>query len=195
MFDRHAATNWRSLAISFELAAAGLACCSLLSIIRSESVPLPSLPVRIAMPPGDRACGGRGGNDWVWARDAAGGIPIMGDITSLHDRFPSAESKATYMEIVRDHIAQAVDGALPWDLVTRMQIAPDVLEIRLPKWWFSGGPMIGRLYFSEPVAYPGKLVALRLKAKRPGPIGLDEQDEIALQASDLLSEFEARGFQ
>lgn len=156
---------------------------------------MPSPRVRIAVPPGVRACGDQGVHPWVWARDVAGGAPFMQDLAFLHTRFPSAEAKATYLEVVRERMALAEAGRLPWDLVTQMQIAPDVLEIRLPDWTFSGGMMHVRLYFSEPWDLPGNLVALRLKTKRPGPLGLEDQDAIALQASDLLRDFEGRGFQ
>ena len=83
---------------------------------------------------------------------------------------------------------------LPWDLVVLMSVAPDVLELKLPDWMYSGGTMHTRLYYSEPHALPGNLVALRIMTKRPGPIGLPDQDEIARASSDLLLEFEQRGF-
>ena len=51
-----------------------------------------------------------------------------------------------------------------------------------------------RLYYSEPQSIlPGHLVALRIRFKRPGPIGLDDQDEHAREASDLLLDFDRRG--
>lgn len=155
---------------------------------------MPTARVRIAVPPGSRSCGGGGPSLWAWARDSAGSAPFINDTNTLRGRFPSKESEATYMEMVRERMKLAAAGALPWDLSVQMQSAPDVLEIKMPDWTFSGGPMHVRLYYSEPWDLPGALVALRLKTKRPGPIGLTEQDRAAQEASDLLQAFSTRGF-
>ena len=89
---------------------------------------------------------------------------------------------------------RTADGKLPWEFCVQMSVAPDVLELKLPNWTFDGGKMQTRLYYSEPLALPGHVVALRLLTKRPGPIGLDEQNRHAVEASDLLLEFQTRGF-
>jgi len=93
-----------------------------------------------------------------------------------------------------EKFSMARAGEVPGDLVTQMSCAPDVLEIRLGNWWYSGGQMHTRLYFSEPFAVPGMLVALRVRFKRPGPTGLEDQDRHAREASDLLLEFHRRGY-
>lgn len=151
--------------------------------------------VSIQIPPGSRACGGQGPNTWTPARDASGTQAFMSDIEFLKTRFATGESRAVYMDYVQEYMDLAQAGGLAWDLVTQMQIAQDVLEIRLPDWYFSGGKMHVRLYFSEPRELPGHLVALRLRTKRPGPLGVEEQDGHAVEASDLLLKFRDRGFQ
>lgn len=152
-------------------------------------------PVTTEAPPGQRACGGQGGNSWVFARGSSGAQPFRIDYERLKTRFPSDESRALYIDHVREHFEWAADGQLPWDLVVQMRISPAVLEIKLPDWWFSGGKMHVRLYYSEPKTLPGHLVALRLLAKRPGPIGVSDQDGHATSASKVLSEYQVRGYQ
>lgn len=146
------------------------------------------------MPPGERSCGGVGGNTWVYARDASGAQAFLGDLENLRRKFPSEESRSMYIDHIYEHMQLATEGQLPSEAVTQLQIAPDVLEVRLPDWQFSAGRMHVRLYFSEPRDLPGHLVALRLRSKRPGPIGVEEQDGHILEASDLLLEFKDRGF-
>lgn len=150
--------------------------------------------VSIEMPPGQRSCGGIAGNIWVVAKADEGHEPFAMDLRTLKEQLPSAEAVASCMESIRHHMALAEDGRLTGDLVVPMHIAPDVLEIRLPDWWFSGGKMHLRLYFSEPRALSGHLVALRLLAKRPGRLGVGDQDRHAADASDLLLAFQNRGF-
>lgn len=71
---------------------------------------------------------------WTFARDAAGAAPFIGDLESLKRRFPSNESRSTYLDLVHERMQLAEHGELPWDLVAQMKVAPDVLEIRLPVW-------------------------------------------------------------
>lgn len=150
--------------------------------------------VSIEMPACTRACGEQGSNTWITARATDGTQAFVGDLEQLKRRLPSEESQADYLEHVRERMSLAQEGSLPWDFADQMQIAPDVLEIKMPDWMFSGGVMQGRLYYSEPRELPGYLVALRFRFKRPGPIGLQEQDGHATEASDLLLEFQQRGF-
>jgi hypothetical protein len=150
--------------------------------------------VRVQSPPGHRACGNIGANVWLPVPDADGGRPFASDIADLRDRFATPESRAVFMQTLRQVMDDAQNGRLPWDDVTHMASAPDVLEVRLPDWWFSGGKMHVRLYFSEPTDLPGTLCALRLRVKRPGPFGVDEQDTHVEQAARLLREFAARGY-
>lgn len=150
--------------------------------------------VSIEMPPGQRACGGTGSNNWTWACDERGVKPFLNDLESLKRRFPSDESRALFIEHLRQQMSLALRGKLPWEYVMQMAVAPDVLEIRMQDWWFSGGKMHVRLYYTEPRDVPGTLVALRLLCKRPGPIGLEDQDSHARSASDLLLKFQQRGY-
>lgn len=108
---------------------------------------------------------------------------------------PSDHARAGVKATIHEQMSMAQEGKLPGDLVAQMSVAPDVLEIRLPDWTYSGGKMHTRLYFSEPFALPGNLVILRLRFKRPGPLGLDQQDAHAVEASQLLYEYEQRGYQ
>ncbi|WP_139175385.1 hypothetical protein [Nocardioides lianchengensis] len=155
---------------------------------------MPSGRVRIAQPPGSRSCGGGGSSEWIYARGDSGAAPFINDLEFLKGRFPSDQSRAVFLETMRERMRLAAGAALPWDLVVLMQVAPDVLELKLPDWHYSGGMMHTRLYFTEPHDLPGHLVALRLRTKRPGPIGLEEQDVAAREASDLLLEFRERSF-
>lgn len=150
--------------------------------------------VRIDIPPGNRACNSVGPHPWVLAVDEDGTKPFSADLVDLKRRFPSDEARVAYMEMVRERMELASSGSLSPEFVDQLQIAPDVLEIRLPDWTFSGGKMHVRLYYCEPFDLPGHLVALRLKTKRPGPIGLDDQNAIAVEASRLLFRFQDRGF-
>lgn len=151
--------------------------------------------IRIASPPGSRSCGGIGGSEWIYARGTTGATPFIADLEFLKSRFPSGESRSLFMNHLRDLMRLAMQGALPWDMVVQMKIAPDVLELKLPDWHFDGGKMHVRLYFTEPHDLPANLVGLRLLTKRPGPIGLPDQDAAATSASDLLLAFQERGFQ
>lgn len=150
--------------------------------------------VSIAEPPGSRSCGGQGG-EWLPARGTSGATPWYDDLERLKRRFPSDHSRASFMAILEALMEDARLGRLPSDLVVQMTVSPDVLELKLPDWTYSGGKMHTRLYFSEPRDLPGHLVALRLQVKRPGPIGVEVQTEQALAAGDLLLEFEHRGFE
>lgn len=150
--------------------------------------------VRIDIPPGNRACNSVGPHRWLLAADDDGKKPFSQDLADLKRGFPSDEAQARYMEMVRERMDLATKGSLSPEFVDQMQIAPDVLEIRLPDWTFSSGKMHVRLYYSEPFELPGHLVALRLKSKRPGPLGLEEQDQIAVEASRLLFRFQNRRF-
>lgn len=145
-------------------------------------------------PPGGRSCGGTGGNSWAYARDAAGAMPFLADVERLRGSFPSAESSALYLAQVKEHMGWAAAGRAPSDIVKQMRSSPDVLELVLPDWIFTGGRMHVRLYYSEPHALPATLVALRLLTKRPGPIGVAEQDRQIAEASELLLAFQDRGF-
>lgn len=100
-----------------------------------------------------------------------------------------------YFEHVRQRMRAIERGDADPDWVVKMEIAPDVLELKFQDWSFSNGVMQGRLYFSEPRALPGHLVFLRLLHKRPGPIGVRAQDGHARIASDLLLACQQRGFQ
>lgn len=153
------------------------------------------LPVRIEQPPGARACNKHPHYEWLFARDQRGAAPFYEDLNFLKRRFPTEHSHDVYLEMVHKHMKLAEEGRLAEELVEKMAVAPDVLEIRMPKWMFTGGQMLVRLYFSEPVELPQTLVGLRLKTKRPGPLGLDEQTQIAEDAATLLREFRDRGFQ
>ena len=155
---------------------------------------VPVSRVRIASPPGTRSCGGNGSFEWIYARGPSGAAPFVGDLEFLRGRLPSDHARAVFLASVKERMALAAAGQLPWDLAVQMKIAPDVLELKLPDWHYSGGMMHTRLFYSEPHALPGHLVALRIRTKRPGPIGLDEQDQAAMEASDLLLDFEKRGF-
>lgn len=150
--------------------------------------------VRVQSPPGQRACGALGANAWLPVPDAGGDRPFANDIEHLRGRFTSDESRAVFMQTLRQVMDDAQQGRLPWDDVTHMASAPDVLEVRLPDWWFSGGKMHVRLYFSEPADLPGTLCALRLRVKRPGPFGVEEQDTHVDEAARLLRDFAARGY-
>lgn len=151
--------------------------------------------VRIHQPPGARACGDGSGGEWIVGRDINGASPWWADVERVKRALPSDEARALFIEELATTMGLAESGKLPWDLVGQMSVAPDVLEIRLPDWWYSGGKMHTRLYFSEPHAVPGNLVALRLRFKRPGPIGLEQQDRHITEASDLLLEFDGRGYE
>lgn len=150
--------------------------------------------VSIVVPPGTRACGGVAGNRWQAATEDDGSQPFAAHLAELKRAFPSPESRAEYVETIREWMDWAQDGRLPWDAVTQMQVAKDVLEIKLPDWIFSEGKMHVRLYFSEPRDLPGVLVALGIHTKRPGPIDLELQNQHAMDASDLLLKFQDRGF-
>lgn len=149
--------------------------------------------VRIDVPPGVRVCQGRGG-EWEFARNTEGGSPFKEDLAVLRKALPSPEAQAMRMQEVAEIMRMARDGTLPGDMVAQMACAPDVLEVRVGDWWFPGGRMLTRLYFSEPWAMPGMLVALRLRTKRPGPLGLVEQDQHAREASALLLEYHRRDY-
>lgn len=149
--------------------------------------------VRIDVPPGVRCCDGKGG-EWLYARGTSGAAPWMDDVERLKRAFPSDEARTGAIQTIAELMGMATTGTVPGDLVTLMRCAPDVMEIKLPDWWFSGGKMQTRLYFSEPWDLPGHLVALRLRFKRPVPLGVEDQTGHALEASDLLSEFAGRNF-
>ncbi|UFN44511.1 hypothetical protein [Nocardioides okcheonensis] len=96
-------------------------------------------------------------------------------------------------EELRDLMREAEQGDLtygpgPDGDVEQMQVAPDVLEMRLPNY----GGLHLRLFFSEPAALPGTLVALMLFWKRPGPVGLEDQSYSAQVASRRLDEWVRR---
>lgn len=144
--------------------------------------------VSLELPPGVRAC--ENGGTWLFCIDEHGDVPFKHDVDHLRSRFPSAEARAGYMELIRERMRLAAEGKAPSDTVVQMQIAPDVLELKMPDHYFTGGLQHVRLYFSEPRELPGQLVVLRLFVKRPGPLGVADQDGQALEASELLYHFE-----
>lgn len=79
----------------------------------------------------------------------------------------------------------AAEGA-----VGQMEVAPMILELRLTsRPGDEGVDQIVRLYFSEPEELRRCLLAVKLAAKRPGPLGLEEQNGHALEAAARLHRF------
>lgn len=147
-------------------------------------------------PRGDRACGQKGGFEWELATDDDGSKPFAADLQALLSKIPSAHARATFRQEVMWWMHLAEEGRIPQDEDhwAWMSVAPDVFEIKLPDWRFADGLMHVRIYYSEPKDLVSNLVALRLLAKRPGPIGVEDQDQHARDSSDLLLRFANRGF-
>lgn len=147
--------------------------------------------MRLAQPPGVRSC--RDGGKWEVCRNERGANYWMGEVEALKAALTEVEFALSQQEL-RQKMAAAMEGELTYGSgaefdVEQMASAPDVLEIRLDtRTGDNDQTMMIRLYFSEPEELPGRLVALMLAWKRPGPIGVDLQTKQAQVASRRLNE-------
>ena len=153
--------------------------------------------MKLAQPPGVRSC--RDGGKWAFCRNAAnGGNYVMVEIGNLENALAPADGQLIRQELLVK-MRRAEDGALDYGSgavggdVELMGIAPTVLELRLTSRRGDDGTLHIRLYFTEPEERDGLLLALKLAWKRPGRLGLEEQNghaQIAERRAD--EEFGAR---
>lgn len=142
--------------------------------------------MRLATPVGARSCGS--GGHWEWSRAGNGRAHVLHEFESLRRCIVSdVERNALFAEL-HDRMERAEQGLLQLDSgsggdVMQMAVAPIVLEIRLPDRHDGDGQRRHvRLYFTEADHVPVELLALKLAWKHPGAIGLEEQNEHALEA-------------
>lgn len=142
--------------------------------------------VKLAQPPAVRSC--RDGGEWDFCRDpSTGGNCMLTELGQL-DALAPADRHLTRQEL-HAKLRRAEKGNLTFGTasegadVTMMEVAPTVLELRLKTRRGQGGAMLIRLYFTEPEARAGLILGLKLAWKRPGPIGLDEQNDHARNAA------------
>lgn len=148
--------------------------------------------MRLAQPPGVRSC--RDGGTFDFCRSAStGGNYVMTEFERLASALASADLELTRQEMfVKLHRAEG--GHLDFGTaaesadVTQMEIAPTVLELRLTTRRGEGGDMLIRLYFTEPEERDHTLLGLKLGWKRPGPLGLEEQNRHARCAARRADE-------
>lgn len=117
----------------------------------------------------------------------------MTEFEQLASGLGSADKELTRQEMyVKLHRAEngdlgfgtAAEGAD----VMQMEIEPTVLELRLTTRRGEGGDMLIRLYFTEPEELDRSLLGLKLGWKRPGPLGLEEQNRHARSAARRADE-------
>jgi hypothetical protein len=149
-------------------------------------------PVRLAQPPGVRSC--RDGGKWDFCRNAAsGGNYVMVEIGKLENALAPADGQLIRQELLvkmrraEDGVLDYGSGAVGGD-VELMGIAPTVLELRLSSRPGEYGALLLRLYFTEPEGHERLLLALKLAWKRPGPLGLAEQNGHARTAARRADE-------
>lgn len=149
-------------------------------------------PVKLAQPPGVRSC--RDGGKWAVCRNAAnGGNYLMGEIAQLDRALAPADGQLVRQELWMKW-QRAQDGVLKFGAaaeggdVELMSVAPTVLELRLMSRPGECGALLLRLYFTEPEGHERLLLALKLAWKRPGPLGLAEQNGHARTAARRADE-------
>lgn len=165
--------------------------------------------MEIAKPPGCRSTmdpygnPGRGG-EWEYVREIDGSTLFLHEI-EIFKRGLADSDKALLVQEVILKMNKATEGKLLFGSgshsdVDSMGRRPNVLELRLDDYnGYEEGKIIGvptrrhvRMYFSEPECMAGKLIALSLKSKCPGPLGLQEQNDHIDEADRRLCAFEVR---
>jgi hypothetical protein len=148
--------------------------------------------VKLAQPPGVRSC--RDGGKWDFCRNAAnGGNYVMVEIGHLENALAPADGQLIRQELLVK-MRRAQDGVLDYGPaavggdVELMGIAPTVLELRLSSRRGEDGVLHIRMYFTEPEERDSVLLALKLAWKRPGPLGLEEQNGHARNAARRADE-------
>lgn len=148
--------------------------------------------MRLAHPPGVRSC--RDGGTWDFCRSAStGGNYVITEFERLATALAPADRELTRQELVVK-LRRAEVGGLKFGTasagadVTQMEVAPTVLELRLTTRRGEGGDLLIRLYFTEPEERDRTLLALKLGWKRPGPLGLEEQNSHARSAARRADE-------
>jgi hypothetical protein len=148
--------------------------------------------VRLAQPPGVRSC--HDGGEWALCRNAAnGGNYLMSEIAQLDGVLAPADRQLIRQELGMKW-QRAKDGVLTYGAasdggdVELMSVAPTVLELRMISRPGEHGALLIRLYFTEPEERDSILLALKLAWKRPGPLGLEEQNGHARVAARRADE-------
>lgn len=162
--------------------------------------------MRLDRPAGRRSCktgtaygvevSGQGG-DWVHICDQERAPHFRQDMTWL--RALAESERVMLANEISQKLRTAAAGRLSYgpngdvELMRRSQV---VMEIRLGGYTGEtdghGQPVrhLVRIYFTEPIEAQGYLVTLGIKAKVPGPLGLDEQDKHVAEMDARVSSFE-----
>lgn len=150
-------------------------------------------------PHGCRSCirGERSGSGGRWqrVRGTNGASPLIHELDTILAKLDDADLQ-TFKGELDVLLRMAQRGRLefgPDGQVDRMACVRDVLELRIgDRFEMEGEGMHARLYFTEPTERPGVLLMLKIAAKRPGVMGLDEQDAHAQEAQRRYDEFRQR---
>jgi hypothetical protein len=117
----------------------------------------------------------------------------MVEIGQLENALAPADGQLIRQELLvkmrraEDGVLNYGSGAVGGD-VELMGIAPTVLELRLASRRGEDGTLLVRMYFTEPEERDSVLLALKLAWKRPGPLGLAEQNGHARTAARRADE-------
>lgn len=144
--------------------------------------------MRLAEPPGVRSC--RDGGEWTWCRASGGRPHVLLEVEELKKRIKTDVERNAMVAELADRMRLAEQGDLKYDEgeggdVVQMEVAKRVLEVRLPDRHDEDGERHHvRMYFTEPAHVDRQLLALKLAWKHPGEIGLEEQNQHAIEASN-----------
>ncbi len=154
--------------------------------------------VRLAQPPGVRSC--RVGGVWEMGRDRFGGQRYLTDLDRLKNSMPES-ARASWVQDIHTRMKRAERGGCTFGPtsqhdVDQMACAPIVLELRVVDYFgcdpddLDGEPhqRHTRVYFTEPDHLCDQLHLLGITSKCPGPIGLEEQNRHAIDASNRAYE-------
>lgn len=149
----------------------------------------------IQQPPGIRATSL--GGKWTFCRGNGGANYVMNDFASFEQRLGphvlAVVRQELFYKMRQAELGKLTYGPGPEHDVQQMTVAQDVLELRLSDRSGDESNLLHlRFFFSEPLHRPGLLVGLGLLWKRPGPAGLEEQNDAAKVASLRLAEFTLR---
>lgn len=154
----------------------------------------------LAQPPGVRSCRDEGGHqgeggEWTFCRKPNGGQDFTHMVDALTAGIAQADTDLILAEL-NEFMRLAEQGRLTFDrgdggLVCRMRVAEDVLELRVTTHRVGKKVRHVRLYFTEPAADVGSLLAITVTGKPAGQVGLVQQDRDARFAARRFGEHRA----
>lgn len=151
-----------------------------------------------AEPPGARSCrredDGRPGQGGYWDKCSLLVGHHADDFAECVQNL-NPHARAFFTAELRNLRARATTGELYLQRgedgageVVQSWSRPRVLELRFTKQIGDEGEQLTRVYFAEPAHEPGLLLHLSMAWKRPGPMGLEEQDGHMRQADRRLNQ-------